>query len=54
MSVMLRWIENEEGAGLVEYALLVTLIVIVALLAVTYTGNQTSTMWSDIASSLEG
>jgi len=46
-------LRGEDGAGLVEYALLITLIVIVALLAVTYTGEQTSQMWSDISSGLD-
>jgi Flp pilus assembly pilin Flp len=45
-------LQSEDGAGLVEYALLITLIVIVAFLAVAYTGDQTSQMWSDISSGL--
>ena len=49
----MRRLSEDSGAGLVEYALLITLIVIVAILAVTYTGEQTSQMWSDISSGLD-
>ena len=42
---------NDTGAGLIEWALLVILIAIVALIAVKYTGTQNLQMWSDIGSS---
>lgn len=49
----MRWNPQEDiGAGLVEWGLLVLLVAIVALIAVKYTGAQNSQMWSDIASSL--
>jgi pilus assembly protein Flp/PilA len=44
---------NERGASMVEYALLVTLIALVALLAVTLAGTELSGTYSEIASDLE-
>ena len=46
--------ENEQGASMVEYALLVALIAVVAIAAVTLLGNQVSTTFSNISSSLAG
>jgi len=44
--------ENEKGASLVEYALLVALIAVVAIAAVSAIGNRVSTQFSAIASRL--
>lgn len=46
------WLKNEEGASMVEYALLVVLIAIVALVAVTLAGNQVSETFSEIGGAL--
>ena len=47
------WYNTEEkGASMVEYALLVVLIAIVALVAVSLAGDQISTTFSNIAQSL--
>jgi Flp pilus assembly pilin Flp len=43
---------NEKGASMVEYALLIVLIAITALLAVSLAGEELSSQYSDIASSL--
>ena len=43
---------DEEGASLVEYALLVALIAIVALLAITAVGTSVSSNFQDIADTL--
>lgn len=43
----------QHGASLVEYGLLVLLIALVAILAVTFAGNQNSALWSEIASSVD-
>ena len=43
---------DEEGASLVEYALLVALIAIVALLAITAVGSSVSSNFQDIADTL--
>ena len=47
------WIEAEKGASMVEYALLVVLIAIIALVAIRLAGNEVSQTFSDIASSLK-
>ena len=45
---------DEEGASLVEYALLVALIAIVALVAITAVGTSVSENFSEIATNLDG
>jgi pilus assembly protein Flp/PilA len=45
---------DEEGASLVEYALLVALIAIVCILAVTFLGERASDKFSSVGSSLDG
>ena len=47
------WLEEEKGASMVEYALLVVLIAIVALVAVSLAGDEVSGTFSDIASGLQ-
>jgi pilus assembly protein Flp/PilA len=46
------WMRDEKGASMVEYALLVVLIAIVALVAVRLAGTEVSETFSDIASGL--
>ena len=46
------WWNEEKGASMVEYALLVVLIAIVALVAVRLAGSEVSETFSDIASGL--
>ena len=43
---------SDRGASMVEYALLVILIAIVALIAVQLAGSELSTTYSEIASSV--
>ncbi len=45
-------IENDRGASLVEYALLVALIAVVCIAAVTALGTSASTKFSSVSSSL--
>ena len=47
------WMKDEKGASMVEYALLVVLIAIVALVAVSLAGTEVSSTFSDIASGLQ-
>jgi Flp pilus assembly pilin Flp len=47
-----RGSDSEDGASLVEYALLVALLALVALIAVAAFGGALSTEYSDIADSL--
>ncbi|MCZ6739580.1 MAG: Flp family type IVb pilin, partial [Actinobacteria bacterium] len=41
--------KDEKGASMVEYALLVVLIAIVALVAVSLAGDEISSVFSEIA-----
>jgi Flp pilus assembly pilin Flp len=45
-------LDEETGASMVEYALLVVLIAIIAILAIRLAGNQVSTAFSEIGSGL--
>ncbi len=47
------WMKDEKGASMVEYALLVVLIAIIALVAVALAGSQVSETFSEIASGLD-
>ena len=47
------WMQEEKGASMVEYSLLVVLIAIVALVAVQLAGNEVSETFSEIGSSLD-
>jgi len=44
--------EDERGASLVEYALLVALIAVVCIAAITLLGNNASTKFSDVGGSI--
>ena len=46
------WMADEKGASMVENALLVVLIAIVALVAVSFAGEQVSETFSEIGSGL--
>ncbi len=46
------WRHSDEGASMVEYALLVVLIAIVALVAVRLAGTAVSSTFDEIASEL--
>ncbi len=46
-------LRDDRGASLVEYALLVVLIAIVAILAIRFAGEQVSATFSDVGSNLE-
>ncbi len=51
--VRARWGGNDEaGASLVEYALLVALIAVVCILAITFLGRSTSDKLSTLGSSV--
>ena len=47
------WMQEEKGASMVEYSLLVVLIAIVALVAVQLAGTEVSETFSEIGSSLD-
>ena len=45
-------LRRQEGQTLVEYALILAFIALVALLAVTFLGNQISSFFTSVGSSL--
>ena len=53
--LMVKWatIKDEAGASMVEYALLVVLIAIVAITAVPLAGKEVSSTFSEIGSALK-
>ena len=46
------WVKADRGASMVEYALLVVLIAIIALVAVSLAGKNVSSAFSTVATSL--
>ena len=46
------WAKEDKGASMVEYALLVVLIAIIAIVAISIAGRQVSTAFSTIANTL--
>jgi pilus assembly protein Flp/PilA len=46
------WARDEDGASMVEYALLVVLIAIIALVAISIAGQNVSKAFSTVAGSL--
>lgn len=47
------WMQEEKGASMVEYALLVVLIAIIALVAIQLAGREVSETFGDVATSLQ-
>lgn len=47
-----RMTRDEEGASMVEYALLVALIAVIAIVAVVFLGQQVSTEFNDVGQTL--
>jgi len=48
-----RFIQDEEGASMVEYALLVALIAVVVIAAALFLGNAVSGKFSEVGATLE-
>jgi pilus assembly protein Flp/PilA len=51
-AIQVRLHRDEEGASLVEYALLVALIAVVCIAAITFVGSSASTKFSTVGSNL--
>lgn len=47
-----RFVKNERGAALVEYALLLALIAVVCILALTTLGHQAADKFSTVGNSI--
>lgn len=52
MQPLRNFITNEDGAALVEYALLVALIAIICIFGVTTLGSKINTKFTDVGTSL--
>jgi pilus assembly protein Flp/PilA len=52
MSVFTRFVRDDTGQDLLEYALLIGLIALVTVLAVTNSGSEVNRIFTSIASSL--
>ncbi|MFO1148336.1 MAG: Flp family type IVb pilin [Alsobacter sp.] len=52
MKYFRRFRKDQDGASLIEYALLVALIALVSIVAVTNIGTQVNTAFTSISSSL--
>jgi pilus assembly protein Flp/PilA len=50
--ILSRLARNDEGQGLAEYALILSLIAIVAIVALFFLGAQVSTILSDVGASV--
>jgi len=48
------WVREETGQDLVEYALLLALIVLVAIVTMGAVGDEIALIWEDIVSALQG
>ena len=48
-----RFADDERGASLVEYALLVALIAVVCIVAITFLGETASSQFDSIGSAVE-
>ena len=51
---LIGFFKEEDGATAVEYALMVALIAAVIIIAVTAIGNNASTTFDNVATSIEG
>lgn len=47
-----NFVDNEEGAALAEYGILIAFIAIVAIVAVTFFGSKISAKFSEYANSI--
>lgn len=54
MELVRRLINEEEGQGLVEYALIVGLIAIAAVISIRLAGTSINDIWDNIADTLDG
>jgi Flp pilus assembly pilin Flp len=52
MAYLVSFIHDEEGQDLVEYALLLSFIAVVSVVAITTLGTKVGSMWSKIGTPL--
>ncbi len=49
MKKLLNWLKGEEGATATEYAVMLALIIVIAILAITILGNNVANTFSNVA-----
>ncbi len=54
LTILKRFVREEEGATMVEYGLMVALIAIVCIVAVAAVGTQLNTKFSNVSGSISG
>jgi pilus assembly protein Flp/PilA len=54
MNAITRFVNDDQGADLIEYALLVGLITLAAVGSLSTIGTKIGTMWSTIATKISG
>lgn len=47
-----RWLQDDDGQGLAEYALILALIAIIAIVALIFLGGQISQIISEVGNSI--
>ena len=52
LAAFTKFVHDEEGASLVEYGLLLSLVAVVCIVAITTLGSSISTMFSNLARSI--
>jgi len=53
MRIVARFLRDESAATSVEYSVILALILMVVLSAIVLVGNQTGSLWGNIATSIE-
>ena len=53
MQTLRNFVQNEEGATMVEYGLMLALIAIVCIVAITLVGDQSNITFNNVGGSLD-
>lgn len=54
MNVLVRFWVSEDGATAIEYAIIISLMILAIIAAFFNMGNSASDMWNDLATHIEG
>ena len=52
MKKLLKWLKGEKGATATEYAVMLALIIVVAIVAITLLGNNVANTFSNVAAQI--
>lgn len=52
LGILVKWLDNKRGQGLVEYSLILVLIAVVVVAAVMLLGGNLDTTYSKVATSI--